>query len=424
MRRERARTGRNATMSKAMIITVGTGRDRQDIAGAIRFSIRQQNPDFVRFLVSEISEEQTLPLIVENADFEYDSIKNEEVNDVERIYLEYVRQIEDMEARGFHARDIVADYTSGTKAMSAALLSAAIAKELGAISYICGERDSGGRVIKGMERPMSFAPIRFISEKAIVQAKTFFNAYRFESAIVLCDSIEKSTSHPAIVEETVFLKKLAAAYDFWDRFDFASALKYLGEVKDSPFLQRNGIKGRYERNKQLLFMERENKYCYERVVDLIANAERRFTAEGRYDDGVARLYRAFEYLAQVRLFREHGGIQTESLGVDKLPGHLRDKYTSRRNESGKIQISLVAGYELLSDMNDDLGRLFMNDLRDSDDFKVALRKRNSSILAHGFTPIGKEDALKLMSYIEKYIVVCLPSWAKILGEAEFPKLKV
>lgn len=68
---------RDAGMPKAMLITVGTGRDRQDIAGAIRFSIRQQNPDFVRFLVSVVSEEQTLPLIVENADFEYDSIRQE-----------------------------------------------------------------------------------------------------------------------------------------------------------------------------------------------------------------------------------------------------------------------------------------------------------------------------------------------------------
>ena len=40
-------------MPKAMIISVGTGRDRQDIAKAISFSIKQNNPEYIRFLVSE-----------------------------------------------------------------------------------------------------------------------------------------------------------------------------------------------------------------------------------------------------------------------------------------------------------------------------------------------------------------------------------
>lgn len=44
---------------------------------------------------------------------------------------------------------------------------------------------------------------------------------------------------------------------------------------------------------------------YEQVQDLILNAERRAVQE-RYDDAVARLYRAVEMVAQVRLQSEWG----------------------------------------------------------------------------------------------------------------------
>lgn len=115
-------------MPKAMIITVGTGRNRQDIAGALLFSIREQQPDFVRFLVSEISQKETLPIITQSLEIEHDFQITPTINDVDILYENYLQQIKELQCRGFTARDIVADYTSGTKAMSAALLSAA--KEL------------------------------------------------------------------------------------------------------------------------------------------------------------------------------------------------------------------------------------------------------------------------------------------------------
>ncbi len=80
-------------MPKTMIITVGTGRDRQDIAKAILFSIKQHNPDLVWFLVSAISGEETLPIITKDISVTYEAKKFEEINDVEKIYFEYLTQI-------------------------------------------------------------------------------------------------------------------------------------------------------------------------------------------------------------------------------------------------------------------------------------------------------------------------------------------
>ncbi len=408
-------------MPKAMIMTVGTGRDRKDIAKGLLFSIRQHNPDFICFIVSQLSEAETFPLITEHLTVKYESKRIEEINDVETIYVSYSGVIREVIGKGYIPAEIVSDYTSGTKAMSAGLLLASVFAGLGTISYIYGERDSSGRVMPGCERPMSFTPVRIFAEKSIRQAIEFFNINRFESCIKVCESIEKMTTLPSVIQQTSFLKLLAAAYDSWDRFDFRSALEHLNKVSDNVLVKHYGIKGRIEKNKQMLHIEKENKYCYERVVDLVANASRRFDEESRFDDGVARLYRAFEYLEQLKLFR--GGIDTENLDLQKLPERLRPKYASRKNDAGKIQVSLVAGYELLMELGDPIGTAFIEDKKTSNTFKKSLRKRNESILAHGFVPMEKTDALMLLEQLVKYLTLAFPQFTSKLEMVKFPKLK-
>ncbi len=411
-------------MPKAMIISVGTGRDRQDIAKAILFSIRLNHPDYIRFLVSDVSEKETLPFITQEIDIPYDPMKQEEINDVEKIYFEYVEQIKDCERKGFALKDIVADYTSGTKSMSAALLMAAITTGIGTVSYIYGDRDSGGRVIPGTERSMYMNPNRFYAEKTLLEAKKLFNIHRFESCITLCNSVEDTIKTPLILDEINCLRNLSLAYDNWDRFDFAKAMEHFNNLKDNPLLVKYGIKGKAEKNKVFIHQEKENKYCYERVIDIVANAKRRFDEEGRYDDGLARIYRGFEYLSQVKLFKDYNGIETENLDIAKLPDKLKEKYQGKMNDGGRIPIALVTGYELLKDMDDNLGREFMKDHKTDNSFKLGLRKRNDSILAHGFHPIKREDALNLLKQLEKYISLCYPEWGTKILSATFPKIKL
>ncbi|HOF14641.1 MAG TPA: hypothetical protein PLN01_09985, partial [Spirochaetota bacterium] len=50
-------------MKKVMFITVGTGRERTDIAQAIVESIRIQSPDFVVFYCTHKSSNETMPEI-------------------------------------------------------------------------------------------------------------------------------------------------------------------------------------------------------------------------------------------------------------------------------------------------------------------------------------------------------------------------
>lgn len=410
-------------MPKAMIISVGTGRDREDISKAILFSIKQQNPDLIYFLVSDVSEQETLPFITANLTVPYESKKFQEINDVETIYFEYKKQINALVKSGYEPSSIVADYTSGTKSMSAALLAASFEAGLGTVSYIYGTRDKGGRVIAGTERPMAFAPARIFADQNIAQAKISFNLNRFQSCIDICKTIEDTTSVPEILDEIFFIRTLATAYDAWDRFDFYTTLEQFSHLKDNSFLTKYELKGRIEKHKEFLFREKRDAYNYDIVIDLIANANRRFAEEGRFDDGLARLYRAFEYLAQVKLYVDHGGLETKNIDLNSLPDHLKSKYAKKKKENGRVELSLVGDYELLGDLGDGLGKMFNTDRNNDDQFKKALGKRNNSILAHGFQPITRGAALTLLEYLKKYIGYVDTGYETRLALIRFPQLR-
>jgi CRISPR-associated protein (TIGR02710 family) len=370
-----------------------------------------------------LSEKETLPLITSNLTVPYVPKKFQEINDVEIIYFEYKKQIDALVKSGYEPSNIVADYTSGTKSMSAALLAASFAAGLGTVSYIYGTRDRGGRVISGTERPMAFAPARIFAYQKIAQAKISFNSNRFQSCVDICKEVEKMTSVPEILDEIFFIRTLATAYDAWDRFDFDTALEKFAQLKDSSFLTKYELKGKTEKHKEFLYREKRDKYSYDRVIDLIANANRRFDEEGRFDDGLARLYRAFEYLAQVKLYVDHNSLETKNIDLNKLPDHLKSKYAMKKKDNGRVELSLVGDYELLGDLGDGLGKMFNTDRNNDEQFKKALSKRNSSILAHGFQPITREAALTLLEYLKKYIGHVDSNYEARLALIRFPRLR-
>ena len=126
---------------------------------------------------------------------------------------------------------------------------------------------------------------------------------------------------------------------------------------------------------------------YIRVDDLLLNAERR-AAQGRYDDAIARTYRALELAAQTRLKTKYS-LDTSDADLEKVPEGLRSSLEAYRSEDGQIRIPLFAAWRLLSDIEDEaFGKWFQTNKGKVQDF---LGTRNMSILAHGNQPIGKAD---------------------------------
>ncbi|MCX7771397.1 MAG: TIGR02710 family CRISPR-associated CARF protein, partial [Proteobacteria bacterium] len=127
----------------------------------------------------------------------------------------------------------------------------------------------------------------------------------------------------------------------------------------------------------------------------------------RYDDAVARYYRAIEMMAQIRLKNEYkidsSEINCNEIDVlpEKVLNYLRGICEKARDEKGKVKIGLVGDYELLAAFDDILGKFYL----DRKKYLLnALERRNNSILAHGEKPILKEEFEEVQRIFREFIL--------------------
>ena len=405
---------------KLMLVTVGVG---STVSEGIAFAIEDQQPDFVMFLTTSESEKQTIPKLLKTLKLNPEKYKCRRVqdeNDVEKCTLEFIAAIQNLKKRRPDSEylDLVADFTSGTKAMSAALVAAGLEETIGKLSYIAGERGEGGRVVSGTERAISLAPNRLTVRRIIAQAITQFNAVRFDTCLEMLDQVEGLIRLPSVLQAVDTLRMLAFGYRAWDRFDYKSAMSHLDRLTGGTLLSTWGLKSRLERHKGFLHRVIDSEYGVERAVDLWNSAGKR-KAEGRFDDAIARLYRLIEYIAQVRLFNDHNGLKTSDLDVSLLPESLRPSYKEKIGRSGKIEIGLYESYELLKDLDNDLGRA---KYQETGELTKVLGLRNQSILAHGFGPVSQDGCETAQACVRSLMDQAFQNWEHTAKEATFPEL--
>jgi CRISPR-associated protein (TIGR02710 family) len=408
-----------------MFLTVGTGRDREDIARALVRSIRNYRPDRIWLLVTAKSRDETFPVMLRELGgappAEMRLIQSED--DAEACWRAARLLIGERIAAGVPASDMVVDYTSGTKAMSAGLFAAAAFAGVETIAYVIGTRDAGGRVISGTERFYSLAPRVFFAERDLDLALRLVDAYQFEAAADLASGA-RAVGDPDILARASGLQELARAYGTWDRFDHAAAFQLLDRLSGNPGLDGLKLRGVVERGKQFLYQAKAKPFSPERLADLVANARRRFE-EGKYDDAVARCYRGFEYLAQLRL--KQMGLSPADLRweavAQKLRPDLHGVWQGRADERGKMLLGLKRSFELLRDLGDPLGARFFPVYEDKQSpLRKRLEQRNNSVYAHGTDPVGKEAAEALLAILEAYASEEVPGWDGLLAAATFPRL--
>lgn len=382
---------------KLMIITVGTGKDGSDIAHGIFYSIEKQNPDNILLITSSESKHLTLPHLNyylekwgKNIPIEEQII--EEINDFEKLHIKYSELIRNYIRKGYRKQNIVVDYTSGTKAMSAALVSSGLALEVGTVSYVMGERKEG-RVQSGTERISLISPTSVFSSKILNQFVSLFNLYQFESAIALIKDFE---FHPDYKNKAELLLHLAEFFSAWDKFNFTNAFNLLKNLPDDK-LQEFQLKGKFEKMYRPLLTElKKEELNYEKVDDLVFNAERR-ASEGKYDDAVARLYRALEMVGQIE-FEKEFKCRTDDVILKNLPESIREqvklKYQSYSNK--KIQLPLFKTFDVLLTVKNQAALIFEGN---NAEIKKHINKRNHSILAHGSVPVSKDHFEEFFNFI-------------------------
>lgn len=412
----------------ALVITVGTG---PSIEHGIAFSIRQQNPDFILFIctpesVATLDRQDLASLLRGQYANSYDSRTiTTEPNDAENLALEYSRVISEelITKRRFRPSDISVDYTSGTKPMSAALLYAAIHLGLNSLVYITGQREDYGRTISGTERVYSFHPTKLIFHKNRDRLLSLFNHFQFQAVISQIHDLEPSTAHPDHKRELSFLKDLSKAYLAWDTLNIPEASHLFDSLNKhfSDWIQKYRLKSYMESANRLLHSEEKDDFAHERMLDLLANSDRRFS-EGRYDQATALLYRLLEFIAQSCLNKK--GISTSDVDLQKIPQPHRQKWQDRKSPDGKLKIGLIYAYELLADLNDDLGTKFINAYKQPDsDLQICLNQRNLSIFAHGFHPVSRESCENFRRLVASFLSTLIPDYENRLREFRFPPLK-
>jgi CRISPR-associated protein (TIGR02710 family) len=397
--------------SKAILISVG------GTPAPIIFSLNHQRPEYICFFVSEESKDTIEKDILPHLDFRprhHDWIVTSSAENLSECYRAISQQLPQILKKwSVDPRDLVVDYTGGTKTMSVALTLATIDNS-SLYTYIGGvarTKEGLGVVINGKESMWYLDnPWDELAVSERKEARILFNRARYSAAAQI---FSKTAERVSEVNKAFFeaMKELAEGYDLWDRFRHKEAKNKLyrskkiidtfaaASDKAEMVLLANALKN------NLNFLEeienaQEQKgllLCY----DLLANAKRRADLEDKFDDAIARVYRAIEALAQFRLEFKYG-IKTSDVRTAQIPEPLREEYERRYvdEKTSKIKLPLFASYSLLQELGDELGKSFFAHYENR--LRSVLDQRNRSILAHGFDPMKQETFEKMYSAVLEF----------------------
>lgn len=324
-------------------------------------------------------------------------------------------------AKEWGARVILADITGGTKPMTSGLTLALSGLGVTFV-YVGGEqRDPDtGRVVSGAERVRALAdPTERYHEAEWRAFKGAWNAWRMASAAVVMENLLRSPAlGPAERRFYEHLRQVALGLDAWDRFHHEEALRLLNEnlavALGIAEAWNHGAKVRVlkalEGRKGFLgaLVQNRGKPTPELLADLLANADRRASA-GRYDDALARLYRALELAVESDLYQRTGILLRQP---STWPAELRRKEPHLEQEAGELLgikrvLDLAFNLDLSLNNKGTVAQRLSGMYRE---LKPMLAKRHQSILAHGTKPVAHEDYREFREVFEKFGLVPAAPW--------------
>lgn len=330
--------------------------------------------------------------------------------------------------RDHPSSEVIADITAGTKAMSAAL--ALIAGRFSCrISYVGGKertKNGVGIVVSGKEQFIhADNPADALGLVALDTALELIRNHAFGAAHATLLRALRRVTDPARKEELSAVAHLAAALAEWDRFQHQTALTALQRLP-KHLHNLEGAMGVTQARRILASAttlqahlrtvvdagpDRPSRAL---ILDLLANARRRMDDQ-RWDDATARLYRAIEATAQFYL-AGHGIPETGKVPFDRLPESLRTKFSPP--SSGTVKLGLQDAWEFLRSLSPETAQPFFSaGLASKGDGNnhSPLQERNSSILAHGFSPVGNKVSERLFKIALDLIGA---------SEAELPSISI
>lgn len=335
--------------------------------------------------------------------YEVVHVPADDLDEVFRILRDTIQSL----GRHFPGARLLADYTGGTKTMTAGLVSAALESDGVELQLVTGSRADLVKVRSGMEAVTQANVERVRLERAMRPYIAAWRRYAYAEAQQGLAALPRPRDRD-LAARLAMLRDLSRGLDAWDRFDHGVALECL-----EPYRPRIG------RDWTLLLVTLKRLTTEDeaqepaRLFDLWRNAERR-AAQGRYDDAVARVYRLLEWSAQW-LLRSRCGIDTSEVRPDQVPPDM----TLTPNDRGRIYAGLMQAWKLLA--------VHQPNTPASQFFNTAqhrllnwLEVRNHSILAHGFRPVADSDWRPLAKWVETGLLTALLRETAALKIRELP----
>jgi CRISPR-associated protein (TIGR02710 family) len=329
----------------------------------------------------------------------------------------------ELEGVGYTPQDVVLDVTGGTTPMRFGAALAAMTRGMRMIHqrvpqrFVKGEWEldpSGQREIVPMDNPLESTGL--LREGQAVQ---LFNRRDYAAAALVFEDVANKVSGVERGHYYRGLLLLAEGYSAWDVANYGTALEKLKLAREelsvgfaeATLADRTAeITDRITAHLPFLGKMR-GKLTVENVVDMLENARRRIDDQGRYDDGVARLYRAVEMWHQCRL-QNQWSISTKQVDWERLDESVQERFLEVTGLSRLPETLDLVRARTLDGILGNEAHKDDNVLRD------LLQKRNSSILAHGLDPIGESSADRFARY-----VVAMVDEPEVRAKAEHLRLR-
>lgn len=417
---------------KTLLLTIGTGTAGQletSVFAPLRKSIELGTWSRIVLLPSQQTENAAIefrdshpqhPVVVRPLRRPGDE------QDVDSCFEQFERQMARLLEEGIGAEEVTADFTRGTKAMSAALALAAVVHGVRTLRYITSsQRDERGMVVAGSEAPNDFRTAKVTLRRDLERALHLLRAGQFAAA----EQISQIAPAGPLGADFRWAAWAARFWGAWDRFDYGAAQGLL----EAPGLPRRPAWVQEfwpEKPSENLLTRLKPRFpsvpqkCVapgrDLAADILANARRRLT-ERQTEEVLVRAYRVVELIGQYRLFSR--GFDSGDL---RLPNDIRTKLEAggialRPSHDGRIQIGREAVAKLL-DVLGDVRAPELLDLKWMGNLSVGAR--NKSLLIHGFRVRTRKDNLEdvkeLLLKVEDFYLAEEDKNSVRLAAARFP----
>ncbi len=329
--------------------------------------------------------------------------------EISHSFERFEHLLSELESLGYASEDVILDVTGGTTPMRFGAALAAMTRGMRMIHQRVPQRFVDGEWILDPSKQREIVPMDNPLESTGLlregQAIELFNRRDYAAAALVFEDVARKVSGVERGHYYKGLLLLAKGYGAWDVADYGTALDKLRVAREelgvgfteATFADRAATLVEHTKaNLSFLGKVRGKKLSVENVVDMLENARRRITDQGRHDDGVARLYRTVEMWHQWRLTEQHS-VSTKSVRWDRLNQDARQRFLEATGQQ-----ELPRDLDLMRART--LDRVLSGEVGEEDNIlRDLLQKRNSSILAHGLDPMGETSARRFLKYVDAMV---------------------